>query len=107
MPMTVMVVRDVEPRVRGFLTSCMLEVGIGVFVSPRMTRAVRERVLSVLEGWIEPLSGGSLVATWRDPAHPGGQAVVTVGGAPRKLIEHDGIYLVQRAFPDHPVTLNT
>ena len=45
MPMTVLVTRNAPMRYRGFLASCMLELAAGVYTSPRMTRAVRERVI--------------------------------------------------------------
>ena len=50
MSMTMVVTSDVAPRIRGFLASCMLEVASGVYVSPLMTRAVRERVWNVISG---------------------------------------------------------
>jgi CRISPR-associated endoribonuclease Cas2 subtype I-E len=46
--MTVIVTRDVVARFRGFLASCMLEIGLGVYTAPRMNAAVRTRVWSVL-----------------------------------------------------------
>mgnify|MGYP003409848406 FL=1 len=61
-----MVTRDVEDRYRGFLTSVMLEVAPGVYVSPRMSQGVRERVRLVLTGWWEALGRGSVVMVWRD-----------------------------------------
>ena len=59
MPMTVVVVRDVADRYRGFLASVMPEVAPGVFVSPDLSRAVRERVWTVLSGWWDAVPGGS------------------------------------------------
>ena len=53
MPMTVVVTRNVAPRYRGFLASVMLEIAPGVYTSPRMSRAVRERVWEVLTGWFD------------------------------------------------------
>ena len=37
MPMTVVVTRDVADRYRGFLASAMLEIGLGIFVSPELS----------------------------------------------------------------------
>jgi CRISPR-associated protein Cas2 len=59
--MTVLVTRDLAPRFRGFLASCMLEVAPGVYTSPKMTRAVRERVWQVIQDWFAELGGGSEV----------------------------------------------
>lgn len=47
---TMVVTRDVEDRYRGFLTSVMLEIAPGVYVSPQMSQGVRERVWSVTGG---------------------------------------------------------
>lgn len=47
--MTLAVTRDVAARFRGFLASCMLEIAPGVYTSPKMNRAVRERVWSVVQ----------------------------------------------------------
>jgi len=44
MPLAVVVTRDVADRFRGFLASVMLEVAPAVYISPRMTKGVRERV---------------------------------------------------------------
>lgn len=44
MPMTVLVLRDVADRYHGFLASIMPEIGPGIFVSPELSRGVRERV---------------------------------------------------------------
>ena len=94
MAMTVLVTRDVAPRFRGFLTSCMLEIAPGVYTSPRMSRAVRERVWSVVSGWYHGLGdSGSLVMTWPDAARSGGQAVLTLGIPATQITEIDGIFL--------------
>jgi CRISPR-associated protein Cas2 len=94
--MTVVVTRDVAPRIRGFLTSCMLEVAPGVYVSPRMTRAVRERVWDVVSEWFDYTTGGCMMMTWRDPHWPGGMGLALLGTPPREIREHDGMYLARR-----------
>ena len=99
--MTVVVTRDVAPRVRGFLASCMLEIGPGVYTAPRMTPAVRERVWAVLEEWFGVLGGTSVVMTWRDASMPGGQRVAVLGSPPCELTLHDGIHLVKK--PVEPI----
>ncbi|MEI2616046.1 MAG: type I-E CRISPR-associated endoribonuclease Cas2e [Thermomicrobiales bacterium] len=54
--------RNVPDRFRGFLASVMCEVTPGVYTSPGMTRAVRERVWAVMEEWFDagdaPDTGG-------------------------------------------------
>ncbi len=101
--MTVVVTRDVAARFRGFLASCMLEIGPGVYTAPRMTRAVRERVWAVMQKWFGEFGGGSIVMTWRDPSLPGGQRVAVLGSPPCELHQHNGVYLAKRqAAPEKP-----
>lgn len=96
MPMTLVITRDVPDRFRGFLASCMLEVAPGVYTAPRMSRAVRERVWSVLGGWHATLKQGSVTMTWPDAKHPGGQAIMTLGVPAKGLVEKDGMFLAHR-----------
>jgi len=96
MPMTVIVTRDVEDRYRGFLSSVMLEIATGVYTSPRLSTAVRQRVWAVVSDWHNQLHRGSLVMTWRDPEAPGGQQVSILGEPARNLVEADGALLVKR-----------
>lgn len=97
MNLTVIIVRDVEDRYRGFLASVMLEISTGVFTSPRMSKRVREQVWNVLSGWHQQLGRGSIVMTWLDREAPGGQGVLHLGEPPRTLVEADGLLLVQRS----------
>ena len=97
MPMTVVVTRDVADRFRGFLASCMVEIAPGVYTSPTMTRAVRERVWAVLSDWFGELGGGSIVMTWRDPSLPARQGVALLGEPAKTLADQDGVLLVKRA----------
>lgn len=102
MPMTVVVTVDVEPRFRGFLASCMLEIAPGVYTSPRMSRSVRSRVWDVLTDWFFELGGGGIVMTWRDTTLPGGQGLAFLGNPPRELHDADGIFLARRELPSPP-----
>ena len=96
MSMTVIVTRDVADRFRGFLASVMLEIAPGVYTSPRLTRAVRERVWRVMTEWHAAFGGGSIVMTWRDREAPGGQAMSSLGEPPRQFQDADGLLLVRR-----------
>ena len=99
MPMTVIVTRDVEPRYRGFLASVMLEIAPGVYTAPHLTKAVRERVWTVLCDWHASLGRGAIVMTWRDRKAAGGQQVLSLGQPPRDLHDADGVLLVRREKP--------
>ena len=94
--MTIVVTRNVPDRFRGFLGSCMLEIAAGVYASPRMTRAVRDRVWAVLENWHSELEEGSVLMTWPDRTRVGKQAFAFLGDPQKELIEKDGMYLVRR-----------
>ncbi|GAB4178944.1 MAG: type I-E CRISPR-associated endoribonuclease Cas2e [Wenzhouxiangellaceae bacterium] len=97
MSMTVVVTRNVSPRVRGFLASVLLELAPGVYSAPRISPAVRERVWSVLEDWFPAEADASIVMTWQDHETPGGQAVRTLGIPPIQLVECDGLILSRRS----------
>ena len=93
--MTVVVTVNVEGRYRGFLASVMLEVAPGVYTSPRMTSGIRERIWDVITRWYYELRQGSIVMTWRDPAAVGEQRILTLGEAPKEIVDADGVYLVK------------
>lgn len=95
MSMVVIVTRDVEPRFRGFLASCMLEIAPGVYTSPGMTAGIRERIWRVLSDWHAAL-GGKIVMTWHDRTQPAGQALAFLGEPPKTIVDHEGIHLVKR-----------
>jgi CRISPR-associated protein Cas2 len=96
MALTTVVTRDVEGRYRGFLTSVMLEVAPGVYVSPRMTAAVRERVWTVLSEWWYALGNGTIVMIWADRKATGGLAIRPLGEPPKEIVDADGVLLVKR-----------
>ncbi|MBF0416137.1 MAG: type I-E CRISPR-associated endoribonuclease Cas2 [Magnetococcales bacterium] len=91
-----MTTRDVAPRFRGFLASCMLEIAPGVYVGPRINVAVRERIWKVMEEWFGQLGGGSVVMVWRDPKAVAGLQVRTLGSVPVEMVDLDGVILSKR-----------
>jgi CRISPR-associated protein Cas2 len=94
--MTVVIVRDVADRYRGFLASIMPEIAPGVFVSAHLSRGVRERVVLVLADWWNAMPGGSVVMTWRDDTLPGRLGLWSLGLPHRELVDLDGLLLVRR-----------
>jgi CRISPR-associated protein Cas2 len=96
MPMTVVVTRDVADRYRGFLASMMPEIGPGVFVSPDLSRGVRERTWQVLSGWWDGMPGGSVMMVWKEDTASGRLGLLTLGLPPRTLADLDGVLLVRR-----------
>ncbi|HMN22333.1 MAG TPA: type I-E CRISPR-associated endoribonuclease Cas2e [Ottowia sp.] len=96
MALVMIVIRDMPERFHGFLSSVMLEVAPNVFVSPRMSPAVRERVWEVFVKWYRDLPQGSAVMVWRDSNATGGVGIANLGNPPRELFEADGMWLVRR-----------
>lgn len=96
MSLTLIVTRDVAPRFRGFLASAMQELAPGVYVNPRMSAGVRERVWAVLTEWFNEIGGGSIVMAVRDNREEGGMAVSTLGIPARTLENITGMLLVRR-----------
>lgn len=95
--MTVVVIRNVPDRFRGFLASCMLELAPGIYTSPEMSAAVRDRVWNVVCEWAGALpDDGGVLMTWRDTQQPSGQAVVTLGWPKKELVELNGLWLDRR-----------
>ena len=100
MPMTVVVTNNAPGRIRGFLTSCMCEIGPGIYTAPRMTRAVRERIWTVLEEWTAAFPFCSVLMTWPDPQRTGGQAIEVLGLPVTSIHDHNGLYLGRRKLDD-------
>ena len=97
--MTVIVTRDVAPRIRGFLASCMLEIAPGVYTAPRLSARVRDRIWAVISDWFLGLGGRSIVMTWQDSRQPSGQSVRVLGTPPVELIDQEGVILSRRTGP--------
>ena len=93
--MTVIVTVNVESRYRGFLASAMLEIAPGVYTSPKRTTGIRERIWEVITEWYYDLKQGAIVMTWRDTTAVGEQRILTLGEAPKTIVDSDGVYLVK------------
>jgi CRISPR-associated protein Cas2 len=98
--MTVILTRDVEDRYRGFLSSCMLEVAPGCYVSPGMSAGVRDRVWTVMSGWHGALRKGSIVQLWPNRLAVGGLGMLVLGIPSKEIFDFDGIFLARRALEE-------
>lgn len=96
MPMTVIVTRDVADRYRGFLASAMPEIAPGVYVSPNLSRGVRERLWGVLSDWWLSMPGGSVLLAWHDDKAAGQLGILALGMPPCTLVDLDGVLCVRR-----------
>ena len=96
LPTTVVVTRDVEARYRGFLASVMLEISPGIYVSPDLSKGVRNRTWEVLDDWYRTLRRGAIVMIWRDNSACGNLSFQHLGDMPKEIVDADGILLVKR-----------
>ena len=98
MSLTLVVTRDVEDRYRGFLGSLMLEVAAGVYVGPKLSKATRERIVTVVTDWHATLARGSITVIWRAADKNGGIGLLTLGEPPKDLVPVDGMLLTRKAL---------
>lgn len=98
--MTILVTRNAEARVRGFLSSAMLEIASGVYTSPNMTAAVRDRVWAVLVKWRLGARDDGAIMTWPDASVPGGQSILVLGEPPTDLAEALEIVLARKRLTE-------
>ncbi len=96
MSMTLVTTRNVSPRIRGFLSSVMLEVTAGVYAAPRLSPAVRDRVWTVLDEWFAAETDATIIMVWADPALSGGLGINTLGISPIEFHAVDGMFLARR-----------
>lgn len=96
MSLTVVVTRDVETRYRGYLASCaMLEVAPGVYVSPQLNSATRERIWETIAEWHAHLRHGSVVMVWQRKESPGSIELSTLGTPLKEIVQVDGLRLTK------------
>jgi CRISPR-associated protein Cas2 len=98
--MTIVVTRNAEGRVRGFLASTMLEIASGVYTAPKLSPAVRERIWEVLVKWNVGAHDDGAVMTWPDASAPGGQIVRLLGEAPLELCDTASVILARRPLSE-------
>lgn len=97
MSMTIAVTRNAPGRFRGFFASCMLEIVPGVYVAPRMKKAVRERVWKTVMDWSEFLPADAGVALfWKSRQATSGLGMKLVGWPKKELVDHEGLWLAVR-----------
>ncbi len=94
MSMTVVVARNLPERFGGFLSSCMLKVAPGLYVSPQMRASVRERIWTLMERWMSlvPADGG-IAVLWRDRDAPSGLGLRVIGWPKTEIVEQEGMWL--------------
>lgn len=98
MSFTVVITRDVQPRYRGFLASIMLEIAPGVYVSPRLNPAVRDRIWGTLEKWHGSLGRGTVVMVSRNTSSIGKMTVKSLGQMRNELIDYEHLLLTRKRY---------
>lgn len=94
--MTIIVVRNVSDRLRGFIASALVEVGIGVYVGAHISSSVRERIWKVVSEWFVAEIDASVVLIWQEPRMPGGIEAKVLGLPPVEFVGVDGLVLTRR-----------
>lgn len=100
MPLTLVVTRDVAARYRGFLASVMPEIAPGVYISPDLNAAVRERVWAVMEQWWDHVPGAAAILAYADKESPGRLAIRTLGTPPVEFADLDGVRVAVHRRPN-------
>jgi CRISPR-associated protein Cas2 len=95
MALVMLVTRDVADRFRGFLASVMLEVAPCTYVSPRLSKGVRERIWKVMSDWHFAEPRGSVVMIWRDREATGGVGLAYLGTPSKTVLEMDGMWIAR------------
>lgn len=98
MKLTVIITRDVQERYRGFLRSVMLEVDPGVYVSPQLSHAARERLWEVMDRWHKALSRGSIIMIWSDRKYAGNIGMKFLGITRKEFVETDNLLLTRKDY---------
>ena len=99
MAMTIAVTRNTPNRFNGFLASCMHEIAPGVYAAPRMKKAVRERIWTVMMEWAELLpADGGVVLFWKSRDAPSGLGIRLIGWPKKEMVDHEGLWLTVRGL---------
>jgi CRISPR-associated protein Cas2 len=93
--MMVLILENVSPSLRGELTRWLLEPKAGVFVGS-VSALVRDKLWAKARAGMGPGSGATLV--YSAPGEQGFE-IKTSGRSRRRIVEKEGLQLVQR---DHP-----
>jgi CRISPR-associated protein Cas2 len=77
----------------------MHEIAPGVYAAPRMKKAVRERVWTVMMEWAELLpQDGGVVLFWKSRDAPSGLGIRMVGWPKKEMVDHEGLWLTVRGL---------
>lgn len=95
--MIVIITVNVPERTNGYLSSIMLEVNPGVFVSPNISRSVLEKTWNIVSGWWHENGTGNLLMMKTNKDLPGNIELRYAGSSRRKIVTLDDILCVEKA----------
>lgn len=104
----IVVTRNVRDKIRGFLSSSMLEIEAGIYLSSNKSPSVRNRIIQVLESWIN--ADEFVLIVFIDNEKPGKLSFKSLGKTDFSKIslkEVDGILLSFKKSHDFSIVENT
>lgn len=116
MSLVMVVTQNLPGRFEGFLVGNMLKVAPGVYLSPKMSKRVRDRMWEIFLDWsaVIPPENGGLVMLWPSKEAPSGVELRFLGWPPKTLVSYDGLWLVKegicvhhRFYPEDHLPLNS
>lgn len=86
--------RNASDRIRGYLSSVMLEIDSGVYLNTVESPVVRQNIWNTVLDWRSPELFAVMI--FKSKSSPGGIALETLGTSPVSLKVVDGLILTCR-----------
>jgi CRISPR-associated protein Cas2 len=86
--------RNASDRIRGYLSSVMLEIDSGVYITNVESPVVRQNIWGTVLDWSSPELFAVMI--FKSKSSPGGIALETLGTSPISLKDVDGLVLTRR-----------
>lgn len=96
MSLVIVITRNLPDRFEGLFVGQMLKVAPGVYIAPRMSARVRDKLWAIVNDWSDmiPAEDGGVVMIWPRKDAPSGLEFHMVGWPPKTLVEYEGLWLV-------------
>ena len=103
MSLVMVVTRNLPDRFEGFFVGQMLKIAPGIYIAPRMTARVRDKLWAIVTSWSEaiPAEDGGVVMLWPQRNAPSGLELRFLGWPPKTLVEYEGLWLVMETICVH------
>lgn len=93
--MLIIVTRNAPDRLRGYLSSTLLEIESGVYFSPIGSSRVRNQIWEIVQGWAEIDTIATMI--YHDKNVPHRFSFESIGSPPVKMMNVDGMLLSFRS----------